>query len=141
MAIYCKYRARLVAKGHTQIHGQDFNHTFAPVARWDSIRFVPCIAALHNWELRHIDIKTAYLNGVLKEEVYLKRPEIFGHGYWRLNKALYGLHQAGREWYFNINDSYTEMGMTRCEADWSAHVRSDSQNYHYDECGRHPSRL
>jgi hypothetical protein len=118
-----RHRARLVAQGYTQVPGQDFTYTFAPVARWDSIRFILCLAALHDWELRHIDIKSAYLNGVLKEEVYLKRPEIVGPGYWRLFKALYGLRQSGREWYFEISGTYNEMGMIRCESDWSVHHR------------------
>jgi hypothetical protein len=89
-----RYKARLVAQGFTQIPGQDFMHTFAPVACWDSIRFILSIAAMKNWELRHIDIKSAYLNGVLKEEIYLKRPDILGPGFWRLLKALYGLRQS-----------------------------------------------
>jgi hypothetical protein len=122
-----KYKARLIAKGYTQIPGQNFNHTFAPVAHWDSIRFVLSLAATHDWELRHIDIKTAYLNGILQEEVYMKRPEILGVGFWRLNKALYGLRQAGREWYFKIDNSYHEMGMKRCESDWSVHHREDEK--------------
>jgi hypothetical protein len=67
-----RFKARLVAQGFTQIPGQDFTHTFAPVARWDSIRFILSIAAINDWEICHIDIKTAYLNGVLDEEIYLK---------------------------------------------------------------------
>jgi hypothetical protein len=118
-----KYKARLVAKGFDQIPGQDFTHTFAPVARWESIRFVLYLAAVRDLELRHIDIKTAYLNGVLKEDVYMRRPEMLGDGFWKLNKAIYGLKQAGREWYFNINSTYTSMGMKRCESDWSVHYR------------------
>ena len=91
-----RFKARLVAQGFTQIPGQDFTHTFAPVARWDSIRLLLSVAAMNDWELRHIDIKSAYLNGTLKEEIYLKRPEILGPGYWLLKKALYGLRQSGR---------------------------------------------
>lgn len=122
-----KYKARLVAQGFIQIPGQDFTHTFAPVAKWDSIRFVLCIATMYDWELRHIDIKTAYLNGTLKEEIYLERPKILGPGIWRLKKALYGLKQAGREWYAEINKTYESMGMKRCEADWSVHHRQTTE--------------
>ena len=65
-----RFKARLVAKGFTQIPGQDFNHTFAPVARWDSIRSILAIATLNDLELRQLDVKTAYLNGPLDEEIY-----------------------------------------------------------------------
>jgi hypothetical protein len=123
-----RHKARLVAQGCSQIPGQDFTHTFAPVARWDSIRLVLCLAAIHDWELRHIDIKTAFLNGTLKEDIYLRRPEILGPGYWHLMKALYGLKQAGREWYFELDGSYKSMGFARCESDWSVHHRRTNGN-------------
>jgi hypothetical protein len=123
-----RYKARLVAQGFTQIPGQDFNHTFAPVARWDSIRHLLCLATINNWELRHIDIKSAYLNGDLEEEIYLRRPEITGAGFWRLLKALYGLKQSGRQWYQNINSTYQSLGMTRCGSDWSVHHRREGEN-------------
>jgi len=123
-----RHKARLVAQGYTQIPGQDFNHTFAPVARWDSIRFILSLTAIYDWELRHLDVKTAFLNGILKEEVYLRRPEILGHSYWRLIKALYGLKQSGREWYLDIDGTYQEMNYTRCESDWSVHRRREGNN-------------
>jgi hypothetical protein len=78
---------------------------------------------MNDWEIRHIDIKSAYLNGILQEEIYLKQLEMLGAGYWHLKKALYGLQQSGREWYRNMDESYHEMGMTRCESDWSVHHR------------------
>jgi hypothetical protein len=84
-----------VAKGFTQIPGQDFNYTFAPVARWDSIRTVLSIATLNDYELRQLDVKTAYLNGPLEEEIYMVAPPGVGSPYWRLRKGLYGLQQAG----------------------------------------------
>lgn len=118
-----RFKARLVAKGFNQIPGQDFNYTFAPVARWDSIRTVLAIAAVRNLYLRHVDIKTAFLNGPLGEEIYLKKPSIAGDGFWRLKKGLYGLKQAGRTWYLEFNDKYQSLGFIRCESDWSVHVR------------------
>jgi hypothetical protein len=118
-----RYKARLVALGYAQIQGQDYNYTFAPVARWDSIRLVLSLTAIHDWELRHIDIKTAYLNGVLKEDIYMRRPEILGPGYWHLKKTIYGLKQSGREWYADLNQTYASIGFTRCETDWSIHHR------------------
>ena len=91
-----RFKACLVAKGFTQIPGQDFNYTFAPVARWDSIRTVLSLAAVHDYELRQLDVKTAYLNRPLDEEIYMHAPPGSDTPYWRLWKGLYGLQQAGR---------------------------------------------
>lgn len=120
-----RFKARLVAKGFTQIPGQDFTFTFAPVARWDSIRTLLCIAALHDLELRQLDVKTAYLNGPLEEEIYMKAPEGFNYSspFWRLRKGLYGLRQAGRQWYLTLHQAYLDLGYTRCESDWSVYTR------------------
>ena len=96
-----RFKARLVAQGFTQKPGVDFKETFAPVARLTSIRMVLHIAALEDWELDQMDVKNAYLNGILEEEIYMAQPE----GYkvpgqedkvLRLKKGLYGLKQAGR---------------------------------------------
>ena len=69
-------KARLVAKGFTQISGQDFTFTFAPVARWDSIRSILAVSAVQGRFVRHIDSKTAFLNGPLEDEIYMRKPEI-----------------------------------------------------------------
>jgi hypothetical protein len=90
-----RFKARLVVKGFTQIPGQDFNYTFAPVARWESIRPVLALAADHDMVLRQVDVKTAFLNGPLDEEIYMRKLAILGDGFWRLLKGLYGLKQAG----------------------------------------------
>ena len=120
-----RFKARLVAKGFTQIPGQDFTFTFAPVARWDSIRSLLCITALNDLELCQLDVKTAYLNGPLEEEIYMKAPEGFNYSspFWRLRKGLYGLRQAGRQWYLTLHQAYSELGYKRCESDWSVYTR------------------
>ena len=120
-----RFKARLVAKGFTQIPGQDFTFTFAPVARWDSIRVLLCIAATDDLELRQLDVKTAYLNGPLDEEIYMKAPDGFNFSspFWRLRKGLYGLRQAGRQWYLTLHQAYTDLGYTRCQSDWSVYAR------------------
>jgi hypothetical protein len=118
-----RFKARLVAKGFTQVFGQDFTFTFAPVARWESIRSILCIATLNDYELRHIDVKTAYLNAPLQEEIYMVAPEGCGSKYWRLLKGLYGLRQAGRQWYLFLHDVYCNLGYNRCQSDWSVYVR------------------
>jgi hypothetical protein len=118
-----RFKARLVAKGFTQIPGQDFTFTFAPVARWDSIRALLSITALNDYELRQLDVKTAYLNGPLEEEIYMRAPAGFSSPYWRLRKGLYGLRQAGRQWYLTLHDAYSQLRYKRCESDWSVYIR------------------
>ncbi|BFG32908.1 hypothetical protein CerSpe_191820 [Prunus speciosa] len=91
-----KHKARLVAKGYTQKPGIDFNETFAPVARLDTIRTLIALAAQKGWKLWQLDVKSAFLNGILEEEVYVDQPDGFvvkgaKDKVYRLRKALYGL--------------------------------------------------
>ncbi|BBN68281.1 BURP domain-containing protein [Prunus dulcis] len=96
-----KHKARLVVKGYAQKPGIDFNETFAPVARLDTIRTLIALAAQKGWKLYQLDVKSAFLNGMLKEEVYVDQPDGFvATNYedkvYKLKKALYGLKQAPR---------------------------------------------
>ncbi|GJR06354.1 retrovirus-related pol polyprotein from transposon TNT 1-94 [Tanacetum coccineum] len=99
-----KNKARLVAQGFRQEEGIDFEESFAPVARIEAIRIFVANAANKNMMIYQMDVKTAFLNGELKEEVYVSQPEGFvdqdnpSHVY-KLKKALYGLKQAPRAWY------------------------------------------
>jgi hypothetical protein len=93
-----------------------------PVARWESIRSILCIATLHDFELRHIDVKNTYLNAPLHEEIYIVAPDGSGSKYWRLHKGLYGLRQAGRQWYLHLHEAYCDLQFIRCESDWSVYV-------------------
>ncbi|GJU87467.1 zinc finger, CCHC-type containing protein [Tanacetum coccineum] len=94
-----KYKARLVAKGYVQEQGIDFDEVFAPVARIETVRLILALAAYHGWQVHHLDVKSAFLHGELKKEVYVTQPEGFvqqgtsGKVY-KLTKALYGLRQA-----------------------------------------------
>ncbi|VVA35048.1 PREDICTED: Retrovirus-related Pol poly from, partial [Prunus dulcis] len=72
-----KHKARLVVKGYAQKPGIDFNETFVPVARLDTIRTLTALAAPKGWKLYQLDVKSAFLNGVLKEEVYVDQPDGF----------------------------------------------------------------
>lgn len=94
-----KYKARFVAKGYAQKEGIDYKQTFAAVARYTSIRSVISLAAQMGWEIHQMEVKIAFLNGVIKEEVYIEQPEVFEtHEHkihaCRLKKVLYGLKQA-----------------------------------------------
>lgn len=89
-----KHKVRLVVKGYVQQFGVDYNETFAPVARMDTIRALVSLATEKGWEILQLDVKSAFLNGVLEEKVYVNQPEGFekeeGKVY-KLKKALYGL--------------------------------------------------
>nr|GEX98328.1 ribonuclease H-like domain, reverse transcriptase, RNA-dependent DNA polymerase [Tanacetum cinerariifolium] len=98
-----KYKARLVAKGYVQEQGIDFNEVFAPVSRVETVQLILVLAAYHGWQVHYLDVKSAFLHGDLKEEVYVTQPKGFvqqgntGKVY-KLIKALYGLRQAPRAW-------------------------------------------
>jgi len=74
IGVIVKYKARLVAKGYVQQHGVDFEEVFAPVARMESVRMVLAVAARERWLVHHMDVKSAFLNGELMEEVYVQQP-------------------------------------------------------------------
>jgi hypothetical protein len=94
-----KYKARLVAKGYMQWPGVDYNEVFTPVARMETVHPLLALAAHRGWAVHHMDVKSAFLNGDLQEEVYVHQPPGFAddknqHGVLRLRRALYGLRQA-----------------------------------------------
>lgn len=110
-----KYKARLVVKEYVQRHGADFEEVFAPVARIETVRFIIALAASNQWKIHHLDVKTAFLHGDLKEVVYVKQPEGFEvkgsvDKVYKLNKALYGLKQAPRAWNIKLNKILREIG-------------------------------
>lgn len=108
-----RYKARLVAKGFEQVHGIDYEDTFAPVARLESWRYLIALATNLDWEIHQIDFHQAYLNGSLDEEVYMEQPEgfVLAEGkVCRLRKALYGLKQAGRQWFLTLKACLEKLG-------------------------------
>ncbi|KAL1203338.1 Retrovirus-related Pol polyprotein from transposon TNT 1-94 [Cardamine amara subsp. amara] len=115
-----RYKARLVAKGYTQKHGVDYTETFAPVAKLPSVRILLSIATNLFWDIWQMDVKNAFLQGELKEEVYMVPPEGVNMGnnkVCKLKKAIYGLKQSPRAWYHKLSGCLLENGFRRSEAD------------------------
>ncbi|KAD2393513.1 hypothetical protein E3N88_40490 [Mikania micrantha] len=110
-----KYKARLVIKGFRQKEGVDYFDTYSPVTRITSIRLVLGIAALRNLEVHQMDVKTAFLNGDLEEEIYMEQPEGFSAlgqegKVCKLVKSLYGLKQAPKQWHQKFDQTIFIMG-------------------------------
>nr|GEW66023.1 putative RNA-directed DNA polymerase [Tanacetum cinerariifolium] len=114
-----KYNARLVAKGCSQEYGVDYAEVFAPVARLETIRLVLALAAQKTWTVYQLDVKSAFLHGEIKEEVFVDQPpgyEVKGQQskVYRLKNALYGLKQAPRAWYSRIEAYFIREGFIKC---------------------------
>jgi hypothetical protein len=122
-----KYKARLVAQGFTQIWGENYTDTFAPVGRAVSLRTMLAIAASRDLELLQADVEGAYLNGKIEEEIYMKIPEGLaakdGCDCVRLDKALYGLKQSGRQWWLELGSKLELLGFKRLDSDWGMYTR------------------
>lgn len=121
---FVRCKARLVAQGHEQIPGVDYDKTYSPVVKRRSLRILMALAAENGWEVQHVDVMTAYLNSHLDDEVYMEQPPEFEEEgkprkqyVCRLLKSIYGLHQAGRDWYAHIDNKMTSLGFRRCKSD------------------------
>jgi hypothetical protein len=128
-----RHKARLVAKGYAQIYDIDYTETFAPVVKFNSIRTLLALAAEHNLDVHQMDVKAAYLNGDLDEEIYMEQAEGFAkpgqeQKVCRLRKAIYGLKQAGRSWYQKIDTFFEATGLTRTQADNCVYVKRSSDS-------------
>ena len=110
-----RFKVRLVAKGFTQKEGIDYKDTFSPVSKKDSLRIIMALVAHFDLELHQMDVKTAFLNGNLDEDIYMEQPEGFAkkgneHLVCKLKKSIYGLKQASRQWYIKFNNTITSFG-------------------------------
>ena len=118
------YKARLVAQGFSQKHGEDYMETFSPVISLTGLRIFFGIAAAKRMAIHHMDISTAYLNSTLSTEIYMRQP--VGYQVKRqdgqelvcnLKKAIYGLKQAGREWWHTISNFLISFGLKPLETE------------------------
>lgn len=117
------HKARLVVLGNNQIEGDDFNETFAPVAKLTTVRFILKVAAVKNWLVHQMDVSNAFLHGDLDEEIYMKLPQGYKSAdpnkVCRLKKSLYGLRQAPRCWYAKLTNALLRFGFSHDYADQS----------------------
>ena len=126
-------KARLVAKGYNQEEEIDYDETFAPVARLEAIRLLLAYASSMNFKLYQMDVKSAFLNGIINEEVYVEQPpgfksQEFSNHVYKLNKALYGLKQVPRAWYDRLSSFLLENEFTRGSVDTTLFTKRDNKN-------------
>ena len=127
-----RHKARLVAQGCTQKFGLDYEETFSPVVRFESIRTVVALGAQQRLQLHQIDVSTAFLHGKLTEEVYMRQPEGFvepgkEHLLCCLNRSIYGLKQSPRCWNHVLDNRLKEMGFKQTPSDPCLYVHTGSE--------------
>ncbi|WVZ17643.1 hypothetical protein V8G54_010625 [Vigna mungo] len=126
-----RYKARLVAKGYNQIEGLDYLETFAPVAKLTTVWLLLAIAATKNWALKQLDVNNAFLHGDLHEDVYMKVPPGLTtstpNQVCKLQRSLYGLKQAGRQWYAKLHNFLLSHNYNCSTSDNSLFLKHDGQ--------------
>ncbi|CAI7818950.1 unnamed protein product [Closterium sp. NIES-53] len=125
-----RYKSRLVAKGYQQKEKVDYKELFSPVVKPTTLRTLLAGAAIKGWVVKQMDVTTAFLSGVLEEEIFMAQPERFDDGsgrVLRLKKALYGLKQAPRQWYLKLRGVLEEIGFTPSTADHSLFMLGEGE--------------
>ena len=123
-----RYKARLVARGYSQTYGIDYEETFAPVAKMNTVRILISCATNFGWPLHQLDVKNAFLHGDLREDVYMEIPPGFSSPrtsgkVCRLRKSLYGLKQSPRAWFDRFRHAVCDMGYKQCNGDHTVFYR------------------
>jgi hypothetical protein len=118
----CEKQVEACCSGFSQKEGIDYKETFAPIARLEAIRILLAFSVAKGFKLHQMDVKSAFLNGVLEEEVYVRHPpgfesEKYPHRVYKLRKALYGLKQAPRAWYGSLRGFLFERGFEMGKVD------------------------
>ncbi|GJX78681.1 putative ribonuclease H-like domain-containing protein [Tanacetum coccineum] len=131
--IVVRNKARLVAQGHRQEEGIDYDEVFAPVARIEAIRLFLAFASYMGFLVYQLDVKSAFLYGEIEEEVYVTQPKGFEDPYfpkhvYRVVKALYGLHQAPRAWYARLSTFLLQHNYRRGTIDKTLFIKKDSRD-------------
>ncbi|CAI7801035.1 unnamed protein product [Closterium sp. NIES-54] len=125
-----RYKARLVTQGYTQREGEHYSKTFAPVAKATTLRVLLALAASLDLEVEQLDVCTAFLYGLLMEEVYMRQPPGYDDGserVWKLKRTLYGLKQSPRGWYKRIDEFLLQHGFARSECDSALYVLKEGE--------------
>nr|GFC18666.1 retrotransposon protein, putative, Ty1-copia subclass [Tanacetum cinerariifolium] len=127
------YKACLVAKGFTRTPRIDYEETFSPVADIRAIRIIITIAAYYDYEIWQMDVKTAFLNGYLNEEVYMEQPEGFVNPQYpnrvcKLKRSIYGLKQASRQWNRRFDDEIKNFGFTQNHDEPCVYIKASGSN-------------
>lgn len=115
-----RYKARLVAKGYAQRMGIDYTETYAPVVRYASIRLLMALAVKYDYSIHQMDVITAFLQGDLREDIFMNQPEDYNDGSGRvckLNRSIYGLKQAGHQWNLKLDGALQRFGLVKSKVD------------------------
>lgn len=123
-----RYKARLVARGFSQMVGFDYEDTFSPVLGMTSFRLIVALAAPFSYPIHQADVKTAFLHGDLLEEIYMSQPPLYQSPaapkkVCRLHKAIYGLKQSPRQWYMKFHTFMIEKGHTYLQSNPNIYIR------------------